>query len=110
MVGTITRFHSTDSPSIEELQESPLPNTKRMVVAKLAALLRLADAMDVSRQQKISKIAVSVKPTTVQITATSTDDIELEKWSFANRADFFAEVYGITAELKGKGQYGLGKA
>ncbi|ERL64410.1 HD domain-containing protein [Schleiferilactobacillus shenzhenensis] len=110
MVGTITRFHSTDSPSIEELQESPLPNTKRMVVAKLAAILRLADALDVSRQQKITKLTVSLKKTAIQITAESREDIELEKWSFHNRADFFAEVYGMTAELKGKGQYGLGKA
>jgi exopolyphosphatase/guanosine-5'-triphosphate,3'-diphosphate pyrophosphatase len=107
MVGTISRFHSTDSPNIEELQESDLPNDKRMVVAKLAAILRLADALDVSRQQKISKITVSQKHDKVLITATSQDDIELEKWSFNRRAGFFAEVYGVMPELKGKGQYGL---
>ena len=76
---------------------------QRLVIAKLAAILRLADALDDSHQTKISAISVSIRRTTVTITATAQTDIELEKWTFAQKADFFTNVYGLQPILQRKG-------
>lgn len=75
-----------------------------MKVAKLAALLRLADALDDSREEKISKISVSLRNTEMIISAYSNQNLALEKWSFSNKADLFEEVFGIKPILKQRRQ------
>lgn len=70
------------------------------LVAKIAALVRLADAMDRSYQQKIKICKVAVKDGTMLIEATSKVDLTLEEWTFTGKAVFFEEVYGLKAILE----------
>ncbi|KRN27931.1 exopolyphosphatase [Lactobacillus selangorensis] len=104
MVAAIARYHSTDTPSAELDRFDQLPIDKRMTIAKLTAILRLADALDASRQQKITKISVSVRDPQVIVTATAKENFELEKWTFQRKGKFFEEVYGLQPILKGKGR------
>ncbi|AGP69502.1 Exopolyphosphatase [Lacticaseibacillus paracasei] len=102
MVATITRFHSSITPQ-SDLKNFPTMSTEnRLVVAKLSALLRVADSLDASRQQKIQQLRVSVKPNEVLLTARADDDIELERWTLARKGKFFSEVFGLGIELKGR--------
>ena len=76
----------------------------QLVVAKLAAILRLVDALDDSRQQKIS--AVKLKLTNdnlLKIKATSNDDLVLEKWSFSKKSQLFNDVFGVKPVLIERG-------
>lgn len=103
MVAAIARYHSSDTPSSELQRFKDLPMKHRMIIAKLTAILRLADALDASRQQKIKSIRVSLKePTKVLIRATANDDIELERWTFAKKGAFFESVFGVEPILKGR--------
>ncbi|MPM46396.1 hypothetical protein SDC9_93096 [bioreactor metagenome] len=70
------------------------------LVAKLAAILRLADAMDRSYLQKIEKCKVSLKGNEMQIHAVSRKDLTLEEWTFENKKNFFVEVFGLTPVLE----------
>lgn len=70
------------------------------VVAKLAAIIRMADAMDRSYLQKIRQCSVSIKDKIMTIAATSKVDLSLEEWTFAAKAVFFEEVYGLEAVLE----------
>ncbi len=70
------------------------------IVAKLAAIVRLADALDRSYLQKIRKCAVAVKEKTLVITVSSKTDLSLEEWTFASDEVFFKEVYGLEAVLE----------
>ena len=63
------------------------------VVAKLAAILRLADALDRSYLQKIRQCSVNIKDNAMVVQATSKNDLALEEWTFAAKASFFEEVY-----------------
>lgn len=58
------------------------------LVAKIAALVRLADAMDRSYQQKIKFCKVSIKDGMMLIEAKSKVDLTLEEWTFAGKATF----------------------
>jgi exopolyphosphatase/guanosine-5'-triphosphate,3'-diphosphate pyrophosphatase len=103
MVAAVARYHSSSTPSNELSRFDELPIQQRMTIAKLAAILRLADALDASRQQKIQSIRVSLKdPTKVVIQATANDDIELERWTFERKGEFFESVFGVQPELKGR--------
>lgn len=102
MVATIARYHSSDTPQTDLSDLTELNAKRRLVIAKLTALLRVADALDASRKQKIEKIRVSVQDNRVLLTATASDDVELERWSLRAKGRFFAAVYGLPIELKGK--------
>ncbi|WP_125579441.1 Ppx/GppA phosphatase family protein [Lacticaseibacillus suibinensis] len=102
MVAAIARYHSSDTPQTDLSDLHELNSTRRLIIAKLSALLRVADSLDASRQQKIQKIRVSIQPTRVLLTATATDDVELERWTLQTKGEFFAIVFGLPIELKGK--------
>jgi len=81
-----------DSPQVEK---ELLP-----LVAKLAAILRLADAMDRSYKQKIRSCKVAVKGNELLITVKSKQDLSLEGWTFADKGNFFEEVFGLLPILE----------
>ncbi len=70
------------------------------LVAKIAALVRLADAMDRSYKQKIKSCRVSVKNAVMKVDAVTREDLTIEEWTFASKASFFEEVYGLQAVLE----------
>jgi len=101
IIANIARYHSAETPSSNSSAFRKLPTTSRLIAAKLAALLRIADALDDSRQQKVERIAVSLKNDQVTITARSDDDLSLEKQTFKEKAAYFEEVFGLKPILRG---------
>ena len=74
-----------------------------MTIAKLVAILRVANAMDRSHKQKFKNSkAVMKDDTTLVITTYARDDITLEKGLFTSKAEFFEEVYGVRPILRQK--------
>ena len=71
-----------------------------MRIAKLAAILRVANALDRSHMQKISNISLEVKDKKLIIKADTKEDITLEKGLFESKANFFQNLYGILQVLK----------
>jgi len=70
------------------------------IVAKLAAIIRLADAMDRSYCQKVKNCTLSFNEQDLIINVQSKMDISLEQWSFDRKSDFFEEVYGLRPILQ----------
>lgn len=71
-------------------------------IAKLNAILRLANAMDRSHRQKFKKITAVLKDNILTVTGHTLQDISMEQNAFLLKADFFEEVFGITPVLKQK--------
>ncbi|MFT8319033.1 MAG: exopolyphosphatase [Sporolactobacillus sp.] len=101
IIANIARYHSTETPTSNAASFHLLTPSSRLVVAKLAAILRIADALDDSRQQKVSRIRVSVRHDQIVISAQADDDLSLERLTFAEKAAYFEEVFGIKPLLKG---------
>ena len=72
----------------------------RPLVAKLAAIVRMADAMDRSYKQKIKSCKVQIKDNTMLVIAKSKQELSLEEWTFANKSSFFEEVFGLMPILE----------
>lgn len=70
------------------------------IIAKISSIIRLADAMDRSYQQKIRSCKVVVKALDITIKVTSKEDLTLEEWTFASKAVMFEEVYGLKIHLE----------
>lgn len=69
-------------------------------VAKLAAILRMADALDRSYCQKIKNCRISISEQTLVINVLSKMDISLENWTFDRKSEFFEEVFGLKPVLQ----------
>lgn len=108
IVGEICRYQTTNgnqsSPVIGGHHYRHLDAQIQLKVAKLAAILRLAAALDASHKQKIKKIVVSLKDDNhLLIRAKSNADITFERWSFKRQAHLFEDVFGIHVSLKQEG-------
>jgi exopolyphosphatase/guanosine-5'-triphosphate,3'-diphosphate pyrophosphatase len=73
-----------------------------LVIAKLTAVLRVANSLDRTHKQKFKDVKVTVKDRDMIINIDTRDDITLEKGLFANRAAFFEEVFGIRPVIRQK--------
>lgn len=104
MVANIVRFNSSPIWSYEELAAgSLLGREEYLTIAKLTAILRVANALDRSHKQKIKDIRVTMKGShTMQIVVDTSEDLTLEQALFKEKAEFFEEVYSIRPELKAK--------
>lgn len=71
-----------------------------MRIAKLAAILRIANGLDKSQKQKFNDIKASLKDDTLVITVRTNKDITLEKGMFEKRADFFEEIFCVRPVIK----------
>ena len=73
-----------------------------LTIAKLTAILRVSNALDKGHRQKFRDIDVDVENNKLVITAHTFEDITLEKSYFAERVDFFEEVYGLKPVIRRK--------
>jgi exopolyphosphatase/guanosine-5'-triphosphate,3'-diphosphate pyrophosphatase len=78
------------------------PDNRYMMIAKMVAILRLANSMDRGHKNKLAGCKVTVKDKELVITTDYTGDVTLERLSIASRGDFFEEIFGIRPVLKQK--------
>lgn len=104
MIAAIARYHSAETPDSALRTAADFSPQQRLRIAKLAALLRLADALDDSRLQKITQLTVSIGENQITITAQTLADLQLEIFVFTQKARFFEAVFGLPIVLKRKGK------
>lgn len=73
--------------------------SQKLVVSKLAAIFRIANALDKSHEAKLKNLKLNIEGRKIIFKAVSDGDTLLENWAFREAAPFFAEVFGLTAEL-----------
>ncbi|MCQ2080963.1 MAG: HD domain-containing protein [Lachnospiraceae bacterium] len=64
-------------------------------IAKLTAMLRLANGLDRSHKMKFKDVHTAIEGGKLMITIETDEDISLEKGLFGRRANFFEEVYNL---------------
>jgi len=73
-----------------------------LIVAKLSAILRMANALDQSHKQKFSEFRITIKGKEMIITVEAFEDIALEQALFESRTEFFERVFSMKPVLKEK--------
>ena len=71
-------------------------------VAKLTAIIRVANGLDRTHKQKFKDVKVTVKDKELNINGDTMADITLEKGLFSKRAAFFEEVLGLRPVIRQK--------
>ena len=99
LVAHIANYGDIGAPDEWREEFYDLTGKERLLVVKMAAILRLSDALDYARRQKIERIELSMQEDELWITARSNADLSLEWWAFTRSAEFFEEVFGIQPKL-----------
>ena len=100
VIGCIARFHRRSAPTLGHEGMAGLTPQEARVVRKCATLLRVADSLDRSHRQPISKIAASVKGSKVVVRLSSRTPIDLELWDAEHELPLFREVFGRALVLQ----------
>lgn len=85
----------------EELSDC-LSQEDYLTVAKLSAILRVANALDQSHRQKFKNIRAAVKERELVITVEAFEDISLEQALFDAKTAYFENVFSMKPVLKQK--------
>lgn len=104
VVANVARYHRRGRPRPSHPEYMQLSREKRMVVNKLAALLRVADAVDVGRAD-LAYCQLQIDDEILRIVVPKGTDIALEKKELSNKSDIFQDIYGLNVRLEtGKAQ------
>ena len=90
-----TQIHQEDMPGYSR-------NSITILIAKLTAILRLANSMDRSHRGKLADCRMAVRDNELIITTGYQGNMALETASFEQKADFFEEIFGVRPVLKQK--------
>ncbi len=66
----------------------------KRVVTYLTPLLRLADSLDRSHEQKVKDLSLKIKDPNLQLLVSAADEPSLELWAASEALRAFKEVYG----------------
>jgi len=99
LIANIARYHRKSAPSVRHDEFALLSSADRERVRRLAAILRIADALDKEHREKIQQIEVRRKEGLIEIAAGRIGDLLLERWALEKKADMFRRVFGARVVL-----------
>jgi exopolyphosphatase/guanosine-5'-triphosphate,3'-diphosphate pyrophosphatase len=93
-VANLCRYHRKAAPSPDHPNLRALGPEERQALVLLIPLLRIADSLDRSGEQRIRGIDCQIRNGQAQIQLRAAADVELEQWAAGRTADLFRQVYG----------------
>lgn len=106
LTALVVRYHRRALPRNSHADYAALSREQRLVVNKLAAILRAADALDRSHTQAISGVDVILRDDEVVLEVKGTGDFTAEKQALASKGKLFEQVYGRRIVLRSNRRQG----
>ncbi len=100
IVALVARYHRRASPRPSHAGYSGLSRQDRVVISKLASILRVADALDRSYSQRIRDFTCAVQKDRLVITIPGVDDLSLEQIALKQTVQLFEETYGLSVLMR----------
>jgi exopolyphosphatase/guanosine-5'-triphosphate,3'-diphosphate pyrophosphatase len=100
IVGLLARYHRRAMPREYHTEYMALDHDHRLIVSKLAALLRVADALSRERAKPLPDLTFSREQNNLILTVTQTSDFTLERLALKQKANLFEQLFGLKLELR----------
>lgn len=102
LVAMIARYHRKALPTGEHKPFDTLPSSEQTTVKQLAALLRLADALDRQHAQVVDGVEATVREQRLELRVSPADNssqLALEAAAIASKGELFEQVFGYKPSL-----------
>lgn len=100
LAALVARYHRRASPQPTHEGYLSLDRDERVAVAKMAAILRVADALDESRSQRIHEVICQRENNRLIINVPKVEDLSLEQIALKQNGQLFEETYGLPVLLR----------
>jgi exopolyphosphatase/guanosine-5'-triphosphate,3'-diphosphate pyrophosphatase len=101
VVACVARYHRRAAPTVQHPSFAALSRDQRAEVSKLAAILRIADAL-VRGPQSAQLLQVEIGEDEVVLHLDSPEDLTLERMAMKSKANLFEEVFGRSVVLRSR--------
>jgi len=99
IIAQVCRYHRRATPQVGHVDYWALPQASRVAVAKIAAILRIADALDRNHSQEIVSLKAVPGDDELVVEVKSRGDLLVDEWALDAKADLFREVFGLPVTL-----------
>jgi exopolyphosphatase/guanosine-5'-triphosphate,3'-diphosphate pyrophosphatase len=94
VVSNIARYHRRGLPQRAHIPYMSLDREAKIVVNKLGAILRMANALDADHSQKVKSVRVRPEGGVIAFEVEAAGDLTMERLAFLARSDFFQDAFG----------------
>jgi exopolyphosphatase/guanosine-5'-triphosphate,3'-diphosphate pyrophosphatase len=106
VVSSVARYHRRALPQRAHLTYMALDRDTRVSTSKLAALLRVANALDADHLQKVRDLRVVSEEDNLVLEVQGAGDMTMERLACLSRADLLTEVLGRRVSFREAGGRG----
>jgi exopolyphosphatase/guanosine-5'-triphosphate,3'-diphosphate pyrophosphatase len=99
VIANVIRYHRGDLPAPTDMEYVALQKDERILMLKMASILRVADALDRGHSQHIRSITVEKKSEAIFVHALGTHDLSLEQIGLEEKGNLFQDVFGYKVIL-----------
>jgi exopolyphosphatase/guanosine-5'-triphosphate,3'-diphosphate pyrophosphatase len=99
LVALIARYHRHATPRLDHPSYAALNTDDRIRICKLAAILRVADALERTHDQRVSQIEIRRTPHKLHLRLPSISDAAVERLAMTSKADLFEQVFGLAVVI-----------
>ena len=103
VIANVVRYHRRGLPQKAHLPYMALDRLERVRVNKLAALLRIANALDAEHSQKVQDLHVRAVDGAWVLEVQGIGDLAMERMTVDARTDLFQDVFGRALSWRGAG-------
>ena len=93
VVAAIARYHRKAPPKMDHLEYARLDPADRQPVTALAAILRIADALDRQHASLVKNVKVDLRDKKVAISVSGNGDMVLERWAAKKKGKLFEDFF-----------------
>ena len=100
IIANLVRYHRKSPPKTSHTLFNELPPAAQEIVMKMASLLRLADALDRSHQEKVHEVDISLSSKELVISiAQPASQLLIEMEGLEHKKDMFEKVFDRSVKL-----------
>jgi len=101
IIALIARYHRKSPPRLNQPEYATLLREQRLVVCKLAAFLRVADALDRVHDQKLGTLTFNLTKLELRCRPSLATQSEAERIALGEKGDLFKLMYGRSCVIQG---------
>ncbi len=100
IVAVVARYHRRSTPKSTHPEYMQLARELRMAVSKLAAILRVADALDRGHWQQVCRFRVERRDQDLVVYVKGAGDLTLERRAIQDKGDLFEDIFGLRVRIE----------